>query len=110
MADTTVTFTPESDGASDRHVMGDLIELVGTLTWLAGDYVAGGLVSGLAAKFAATGMGKVYHITGARGYDFEYVAASDKIKIWVSAGTEHTVATLDTDLTGSPMPVRILGR
>jgi hypothetical protein len=109
MADTSVTFQPVAEPGS-VHSMGDMFELIGTLTWAAGDYVAGGLVLDLASKFKAVGLGKVYHITGARGYDFEYVAATNKIKIWVSAGTEHTVATLDTDLTGSPMPVRILGR
>lgn len=105
-----VTFTPASDHAKKVHVVGDMMLLIGTLTF-SGSYSTGGDSLDLRAILAQTGLGTVDAVIGhARGHGMEYDNTNKKLKLYASANTEHAAAAYNAALTGSAVPVVVIGR
>lgn len=104
-----VTFTPNRDAAqADVQSAGSIKALVGTLTF-SGSYATGGDSLDLGALFKRSGLGKIFGVTGFRGYSAEYDPTAKKLKLYSAANTEHAAAAYNAALTGSAVPVVIFG-
>lgn len=105
-----VTFTPASGKQQDVESLGSLLCLVGTFTF-SGSYAVGGETLRLDKLFGKIGRGQVLAILGSlRGNEAEYDPATNKVKIYTAANTEHTAVAYNAALTASPVPVIIVGR
>lgn len=104
-----IVFTP-AKLPGDIHKSGDLLVLVGTLTF-SGSYATGGDATlNLETVFKRIGLGTVFHITPLRGNTAEWDPVADKLKLYASANTEVAAAAYNAALTASPVPVMIWGR
>jgi hypothetical protein len=105
-----IVFTPARLPGDIQKGGGSLLYLVGTFTF-SGSYATGGEALDLSKTFKRIGLGLVLGIpTPLRGHHAEYDSTNNKVKLYSSANTEHAAAAYNAALTGSPVPVIIIGR
>jgi hypothetical protein len=111
-----IVFTPISDHAKSIRAEGDLLRMLGTLTF-SGSYATGGEVpsvstggNGLKQMFRQIGMGEVLMVSDVRGNSAEYDNLNDKLKLFGAANTEVAAAAYNAALTASPVTVEVVGR
>src|SRR6476660_2545512 len=116
MAAATAVFAPDKDRRGVKlHTIGDCFLLTGKITF-AGDYAAGGIALDLRKYYrgkAPTNPTCVLVLGAIRGLTAEYDLTNRKLKLFgnttAAATAEHTDATtIDTDITGSAVPVAFL--
>lgn len=110
----SVTFAANKSGQASSPIAlaGGWWLLTGTLTF-SGNYASGGDALDLRNHFPA---GKTIRsaivISNSRGVDLEVDLTNQKLKLWQAgaapAVAEYPAGAIDTDLTGSGVPVAIL--
>ena len=102
-------FTPnKSSAAADRHAIGDMWVLIGTLTF-SGSYATGGDTVDLTRYLLGTSGAKfILPLSDLRGNGMEYDLVNKKLKLYSAANTEVAAAAYNAALTGSPVPVAFM--
>jgi hypothetical protein len=106
----TLVFAPDKPPlGADRHMVGDMVVLVGTVTF-SGSYATGGDALDLTQyyKGQAAGRSIIPISPDVRGNGIEYDLTNKKLKLFSSANTELAAGAYNAALTATPVPIAFL--